>query len=371
MNPSEALKRGLRLAVEPVFGPKAMSERRGGLFDLLAERGENMLIEIELLGPKGSVARHAVEHRDADGLSALLALFRKGGVEFVEPKIPARKAPKWSRRMAALVQAMRPLEGEPTRWLRRDGGWSASSPRRDPPSAYRILSAEETALVLARTKQAAVSQNALLLQALDATVAPRVADVSGVRYWAMPINMRGFVNVTADQGNVSTLLPLAIPRMATASDVERAIRHSLKHDLHWGKWDRFNVMSLLGKRVGRRMLDTYYRGIFPTQIGLFNQMGTWSTPKTPEVMCVGFGTPTFVEPVFAEAGIMNGRMTVSLRLHPSMRVESEELAAWVDDWVRAVLPDETRPSSKARVYARDAARAPARPPRVESASALG
>jgi hypothetical protein len=371
MNPSEALKQSVTRALTPVLGPKAMSDRKSMLFDLLAERGEDMLIEIELLGPNGPVVKHSVEHRDADGLSAFLALLNKGGIEFVEPKIPARKPPKWSRRVAALVQAMRPLEGEPTRWLRRDGNWSATSPRRDPPSAYRVLSAEETALVLSRAKLASVSQSALLLQALDATITPRIADVSGVRYWAMPVNMRGVVDVAVDQGNVSTLLPLAIPRASTASDVERAIRASFKRDMHWGKWDRFNVMSLLGKRVARRMLDTYYRGIFPSQIGLFNQMGTWSTPKDPELTCVGFGPLTFVEPLRAEVVIMNDRMTVSLRLHPSIGVESEELASWVDDWVRAVLPEEARPGSKAVVYTRDKRRAREPGRRVESMSASG
>jgi hypothetical protein len=369
MNPSEALKQGVSRALGPVLGPTAMSDRKSMLFDLLAERGEDMLIEIELHGPGGPIVKHSVEHRDADGLSAFLALFKKGGIEFVEPKIAARKPPKWSRRVAALVQAMRPLEGEPTRWLRRDANWSASSPRLDPPSAYRVLSAKETGLVLSRAKLGSVSQNALLLQALDATITPRIAEVSGVRYWAMPVNMRGFVDVAVDHGNVSTLLPLAIPRAATASDVERAIRQSLKRDMHWGKWDRFNVMSLLGKRIARRMLDTYYQGIFPTQIGIYNQMGSWSTPKTPELTVVGFGTPTFVEPLFAEVGILNDRMTVSLRLHPSMQVESNELACWVDDWVRAVLPEDARPGSKAVAYTRDTVRAREPGRRVEGASA--
>jgi hypothetical protein len=177
---------------------------------------------------------------------------------------------------------------------------------------------------------------ALLLQALNATVTPLVADGAGPATWTVPVNMRGGVRVEPDIANASSLVALPIELTATSRDVDRALRDAIARDLHWGKWDQVNLMIRFGERALRKKVRQYYAGGSASRIGVFSNVGAWKARVPADVGMLGFGPATRMDPIFAGAVTLNGKLCLSMRVHPLLGATPSDVKGWLGAWIEAL-----------------------------------
>jgi hypothetical protein len=321
--------------------------RVGKLFEVLAEQGEDMRFRIGLarVGAEDSYDDHRAHHKDVDGYGAVVSLFRAREIEFEAPAGRSEPAPSLRRRASAMVHVMQGGQGDRVRWKTPTA--AASAPAHA--EAARLLSEAETNRLRAACKREGVSMTALLLRALNATVTPLVADGKGPATWTVPVNMRGGVRVEPDIANASSLVALLIAPGATSRDVDRALREAIEQNLHWGKWDQVNLMIRFGERALRKKVRQYYAGGHASRIGVFSNIGAWKARVASDVGIVGFGPATRMDPIFAGAITLNGKLSLSMRAHPLLGVRSSDVKEWLDAWLRALAVGAGRPIASSDV----------------------
>ncbi|HVK77359.1 MAG TPA: hypothetical protein VM734_28830 [Kofleriaceae bacterium] len=320
--------------------PRPTPHRIGMLFEILDEMGEDPRFTFELarVGAAAPIARDHVHHAEADGHGGLTRFLRAQGLEFVTPALRDGVAPSLVERARALVRLARHRGGPALTLHRTNPAWTRGARVEARASAGRLLSAEASARVFAAAKAAGASVSAYLLHGLTEAVVPLIAGPSASVTWGVPVNMRGPVRVEPDDANASSIMPVDVPRGAAPPAVHTALQQALAANLHWAKWDQLNLVARLGKRALRRKVSHYYRTADPARIGIFSNVGAWRGAGDDDVGILAYGVPVLTDPLFAGALSWNGKLAVTLRVHPCLTTDAAEVAGWLDAWIARLEP---------------------------------
>lgn len=319
-------------AAKPTL-PRDEIDWAGRWFDLVEElQGEYVGMRGGLVQPNGATDWTFVPHARFDGLGGFVDLLRRTTAAPDLP-VPSRRAPLptvWQR-AKALIDLCRAPVLVAGRWKRQDGDCPVV--RHKTNAATHLFTAEETQALERQARADGGPLNALLLAALARVSADELED--GPNIWMMPVNMRGPVARPRDTANHTGYLQLDLGATATASTVQARMKESLRRRQHWGSWLFLNlgrVLGMSGMRAVYRMQMRRFGG--RPFVGSFSNLGSWQGVGTWYVC----PPVTLNAPVAAGAIVCDGRLSLTLEAHASMRDGDAFARCHLARWVRAISP---------------------------------
>jgi uncharacterized protein (DUF1778 family) len=313
---------------------KVVKSHIGKVFQLIKEQGEDTRLYAEFRHADGALfASYDADHVDQDGYGGMVGVFQRLGVAFEAPAAKPAGPPSRLARAAALARyAMR--RRQPALQLRkREPNWRAA---KHCVQVGRVLSRARTSELLQRAKASKATLSSFVLHALNRSVSPQVVEDASAVTWALPVNMRGPLRVEPELGNCSSLVLVPIEANAAPHDIDRTVRKLLAQGAHWAKWDQMNFMLGSSERTARKQLESYYLKPDLARIGVFSNMAIWKADLPDDVGMLAFGAATLVDPLFASAGTLNGRLGLGLRVHPSLGASQAEVERWFAAWEDAL-----------------------------------
>ena len=286
--------------------------------------------------PDGSIRWIHIPHEQGDGVRALTDLLRAEGYT-VGPEPRGKRV--WGWRWWLVLKML--LAGKPPRGGRRIPWkyFDKSVPAVPPRPAWTIFTAEQTAALSRAAREQGVSLNSLLLYLLDRTVEPLLSDPSRPRLWMIPVNLRGVVEIPAEEANQTSGITCRIEHGASPADVHGAIREQLRRNRHvHGFWvRRFALRHMNRQRLVERVKQARLRS--PRYfVGYFSNVGEWSPAGGEEEVAWCAGAPVAAEMALGSvAMIWRGRLTLTFTVHPGIRDSDQRAQEIIDDWRRRLL----------------------------------
>lgn len=270
-------------------------------------------IHFAVIDPEGAgERRYSIPHRHHDGIGGLLVLLRQWGVPL--PPVPHSRQsspPPWWQ----WLRAPGAPPGQPLPWRRLRG------PEPHGQVETTCFDPEATAAIMARAKQEHGSLNSLLLHRLHRAVGETLLETPSTGSWLYPVNMRGAVSRPRDDMNLSSGFYVPVAPEQSVAVLYAALREGLRQQQHWRFWHLAHV----GRWVGERGVDWLCRRMLegPGHLGSFSNLGVWrldlGAAGFSDSACLavcGPGSPN--HPVANGAIIVNGRLTLSLRVNASL-----------------------------------------------------
>jgi len=310
----------------------------GDWFDALERMGESFLFRL------GRYRRGMskpdwffLPHQDFDGLGGFAhILSTTERTELTIPDLaPADRPSTLAQWMAALRLLCRRL-ARPRPWRPTAAGPNTPT---EPAFAWMLFSAADTLALRGAARSRGVSLNAWLLWALAESCLGRLAPGSEGAAWIVPINMRGAIFGEHDTANLASILDVAFPLPASPSAVDAALRKERSKHAHFGAWQLLQMVGHLPPRV-RQAIVRHEASV--AKHGSFSNLGQLepihrTDLNVPEWWMV-FNPVIRSRPVGMACLTWQGRMAVTLQLHPVLDCSEQEARDWLSTWRNLVLP---------------------------------
>jgi len=299
-------------------------------YEIAREKGVNDICTFAKVNTKTeAVEWFDYSHSLADGVGAFSYLLRKEGYSI--PALPGAKAmkvPSLFQKLKLLAYFFRKIfQKQHIEWALK-GDAHVKPEKHDFP--WLIFTREETTHLKSQAKDCKISLNSLLLSCLNRVIAERLVKGNDPYLWLFPVNMRGPVKLAVDTANHSSAVALELSRRSSAQDVYNQIRYQLKTNSHWGIWWLLNIGKLIGVRgmrsISRRRNEKSFH------LGTFSNMGEWPIPGSaprdlnPDEAWVVAPPGTENFPVSCGCISWNGRLSVTLKVHPSICADRNSAA---------------------------------------------
>ncbi len=310
-------------------------------FEVLESDGEFVGIRFgRVAAGSGVVEWKFLPHTEYDGIGGFAHLLREGGAEIGElPQITHPAALSWWAFLRHLPLQFGPRRRLRWRALRQGEGEVAGN---GPPVAvaWHVFSEEETARIRRACRLSQVSVNSFLLKYLDRAVRPYLADPSAAIPWMVPVNLRGKVRQARDTDNHSSYVGIRVLASEGVRDVHRRIYRRLAAGQHCANWKAYAVGRLASPALKKRLIDSD-RAVSQWNIGGFSNLGHWDPDKT--ITAEGcLGSWLFAPPVLRSqlvgAGCVTfqGRLSLTLQVHPDLTTSPQVPQEWMRAWLREV-----------------------------------
>ncbi|MDX1805136.1 MAG: hypothetical protein R3292_13785 [Alcanivorax sp.] len=295
-----------------------------------ARHGVDDTIMVKVLDAQGDTLQSfGLRHRDHDGIGVLFRFFRQHGMAL--PPMPVSREsrpPPWWRRLTGQVRGLPPVHS-PIPWRHfedRDGLASMQS---------LCLSQQQTATLLQRLQRKGVSLSAALLCGLQRAVDDTLLDHPVRGSWLYPVNMRGAVPMACDEMNLSSAFYTSVSAAESPRIVADRLRRQLRANLHWRMWHLARIGRFIGRAGVNWLSDRMANG--PRHLGSLSNLGHWQVdmasggfPDTAVMAICAPGSPAY--PVANGVMIVNGRMTLSMKLHQSLGAGAATARSCLQRW---------------------------------------
>jgi hypothetical protein len=330
------MRRASDLRAEGLF----VSDRgiHGNWFDALERMGESFLIRLGRYRPgMRQPDWFFLPHQDFDGLGGLAHLLRtKERTELAIPQLAPTDRPsalaKWMSALRLLCRRpVRPRSWQPTA--------AKSSASTEAAFAWTLFSAADTLSLRAIARSRGVSLNAWLLWALAESCLGRLAPGREGAAWIVPVNMRGAVPGERDTANLASILDVAFQLPASPSVVDAALRKERSTHAHFGAWQLLKMVGDFPPGVRQAIVR---REAKVPKHGSFSNLGQLEplhrTDSNVAEWWMVFNPVIRSRPVGMACLTWQGRMAVTLQLHPALNCTEREALDWLATWRSLVLP---------------------------------
>jgi len=306
----------------------------GTWFVLAKERGFQTEIVFGSAGEQpNEIHWQKYSHAEFDGVGLAINYFRNLGLNPIVPTLPEKYHSDFFSRLMGVLRGLRFSPVKAAKWKRVDEAKLADKSYGE--YVYKILSTEETALVLKHTKAAGVTVTSHLLWALGRAIKNEIIEGSGPHYWMIPVNMRGAVNRPTDTCNQESWVWVDTLKADGAKDIQAQMLKRFAESFHWGGWFTINIGKWIGLK-GMNWVLSQAEHVKENWVGVFSNLGSWKINSGPVVFVAPIAPAA---PLSAGCATVNGRMALSLHIHPALEVSTSELNGWLDQWMKLV----TRP----------------------------
>lgn len=282
-------------------------------------------------------------HTDFDGIGGLAHLLRERGAEIGDlPQIPHPAALSWWSFVRALPGMLAPRKY--LKWKPLKQGKQVEKANQPAPAvAWHVFNEEDTAKIRWAARNADVSVNSLIIKHLDRAVRPFLQDPSSAVPWMIPVNLRGRVKQSTDKENHSSYIAIRIKASEGVKAVHRRIYAELEKGRHCANWKSYSAGKLLSEGM-KKILILKDRAISQWNVGGLSNLGIWDWDKEiTDERCLGdwFFCPPVLRSQHLGAGCVTfqGRLTLTLQVHPDLTTSPEVPAMWVKNWVREIELD--------------------------------
>ncbi|WP_367874870.1 hypothetical protein [Luteolibacter sp. Populi] len=322
-------------------GPNDNSDPIRPWFRALKELGDCIEIRFGQIKPGTSEPEwHFLEHTDYDGIGGLAKLLRERGGEVGDLPMITHPAPLnwWSflKVVPAMMGPRRRLQ-----WKPMPEGPPPPPPNQPPAAvAWHVFSEEETLKIRQSARNAMVTVNTMLLKYLDRSVRPFLMDPSNAVPWMIPVNLRGKVEQPADTENHSTYIGIRIFASEGMQEVHRQIYENLESGQHCGHWMAFTASKFSSPALKKKLILAD-RATTQWNLGGFSNLGVWDPDKRIDAAdCQGdwLFAPPVLESQMIGAGCVTfqGRLSLTLHVHPNLTTAREVPEEFMNRWVREV-----------------------------------
>lgn len=289
---------------------------------LAKERGVNDIFSFGRVDLETSeIQWFDLSHSVADGIGAMAIWFENQGHYWdnLPESTRVQKIPFW-KKPGVLFKSLPYFKSQKPKWKFHD---LSKKPASQHDFGWIVFSDEETRRFEQYVRDQKVSENALLLETLNAILLPDLlADETLNGRWLFPVNMRGAIRKPNFRSNHSSAIPIQVNAFTTAMDIHSQIKLHLSGGIHWAIWWSLHIGKIVGTNGMRFLSKKSERNNF--WLGTFSNMGAWPPPelsklytKASEVwIVVPPGTPNY--PISIGCMRWNGKLSVSLKIHPSI-----------------------------------------------------
>ena len=333
--------------------PPSQSDPIRPWFETLESVGEFVGIRFGRVNPSsGAVEWMFLSHATYDGIGGFAHLLRERGAPVEElPKITHPGKLSWWPFIRFLPTMLARRKSLKWRELKQ-GEPLTTSAQPAPAVAYHVFDEEATAKIRRASRHADVTVNSLLMKYLDRAIRPSLADPASAIPWMVPVNLRGRVTQPQDTGNHSSYVGIRIYASQGARDVQNHIYQAINKGQHLAAWNGFAATRSTSTATKKRLIQAN-RATSQWSVGGFSNLGAWDPEKqitAPE--CQGdwlFAPPVLrFQMIGAGCVTFQGRLTLTLQIHPELTTSPEVAAEWLRSWVREIelgLPDGYRGES--------------------------
>lgn len=306
----------------------------GMWYQARAKLGVDDRIDFMFVDPESGKRRSVIlRHRDYDGVAGILVSARRMGM--TPPQVPfgkPRPAPPFWKRWQA-----NPVGSEATTPSWRTGELAAGL---SPEPQMQWLSETQTSELYRAAQSRKVSLNSLLLLSLHRAVCTTLMDRMQPGSWCFPVNMRNAVTVPREEMNLSSAFYLNVAPEDQPADIDNAIRANLKANVHWRYWHLARIGRVIGQSGVNWLCARMLNG--KAHCGSFSSLGEWQMDFASAGMaadtvfgCCGPGSPN--HPVANGVMVVNGRLSLALRLHASLGADDVRVKHCLEQWINGLL----------------------------------
>jgi hypothetical protein len=307
-------------------------------FDTLEKMGESFQFRLGRYRPDMKKPDwFFLPHQHFDGLGGLAHLLRT--TQRTELEIPILTQNDRPSTLAKWLAALRLLCRRPVRprpWRLPQAG---TNPSKEPALAWTLLSAADTLALRASARSRGVSLNAWLLWGLAESCLGHLAPGRKGTAWIVPINMRGAVPCERDTANLASILDIAFPLPTHPQAVDAALRTERRKLGHFGAWQLLQLVGRLPPWVRQAIIrheaNVPKHGSF-SNLGQLEPLNTAASDVAEWWMA--FNPVIRSRPVGMACLTWQGRMAVTLQLHPVLNRSEGEARDWLSTWRNLVLP---------------------------------
>lgn len=194
--------------------------------------------------------------------------------------------------------------------------------------AVKALSVEQTQKFNKYLSENKLSQNIVILELLNRFIFALIKEQArGQEYsWLLPINIRGIVRKKDPYENHTSFVQLRLNANAAYEDIRSRFTQKVKTLNHIGLWWVHHIGVLFGKNYMAKLSKKSATKNF--WLGTFSNVGTWqmddSNYKGLGADEVWFATTPGSKnfPIGCVAMEFNGKLTLTLKIHPSIAKEN-------------------------------------------------
>lgn len=264
-------------------------------------------------------------HRDTDGLSFFVDEMKLVGYDNLTYTEASQNfdLPWWKK----ILVFIKTFKGKPpiiTQW---------KNPLKQVPYAqenvvWGYFSEDDSKQIERSAKRNGVNLSTYLLWNLSQELRFFLKDDEAVQYWVFPFNLRGLVKVVSANANQASFVEVPVKKENSPKDIFRTIQASIASEQYWAFW----LIMSLGRITGINFIRKFFFGLRRKNIchfGTYTFYGHWP-PKTvtneryKSEIWTGFPPVTKAQPISCGAMIWNGKLTLSLNIHPATGFDKEK-----------------------------------------------
>jgi len=315
-------------------------------FEALVELGECIGIRFgQIKDGSGNPEWSFLNHTDYDGIGGFVKLLRDRGGEVKDlPRITHPAPLNWWAFLRALPSMLGPRKR--LKWKPLPQGPPPPPPNQPTDAvAWHVFSEQETLKIRQAARNSLVTVNSLLIKYLDRAVRPDLVDPSKAIPWMIPVNLRGKVQQPGDTDNHSSYIGIKIFASEGVRDVHRHVYKSLEKGHHCANWKAFDAGRNTSPALKKKLIVTD-RATSQWNLGGFSNLGIWDPEKKINAAdCQGawlFAPPVLATQMLGAGCVtFQGRLSLTLHVHPDLTTSREVVEAWMNRWVSEIELDFT------------------------------
>lgn len=298
-------------------------------FRIVESEGEFIGMRGGRRAPDGHIDWVFPSHAEYDGLGGFVEVLRQS-LQGRDLNVPVRQSrkPSLTKRLGALMRMCLQKPVPAAAWRGHDAEWRGRRRCAGSEFATVFFPADATRRLTAKARSEGVSLNTLLMHTLAKATEPELE--AGPRLWMMPVNMRGPVQLERDTANQSGYLQIEIPPSASILGVQEQLKLALRRRDHWASWTFLNLSRLIGYAGIRHVFHLQMRRFSGRPfVGSFSNLGAWTRVGQ---WCV-CPLVTKTSPVGVGAIVCDGRLSLTIEAHESIKRERGWTQTVMDRWV--------------------------------------
>jgi hypothetical protein len=141
--------------------------------------------------------------------------------------------------------------------------------------------------------------------------------------------MRGAVQEKTDTANHASWVYVDTSNIKKPIEIQNQLRARFTEAFQWGAWFNLNIGRWIGLS-GMNFLLKQAEHFEEHWVGTFSNMGAWKIDADPVVVIIPTAPST---PLSVGCVTIRDRLSLSLHIHPQLKIEKEKLEQWLEDWI--------------------------------------